>query len=73
MKQRYKAWPRIKQESMHEIYMICLHTSNKHFVQIWMNSSLTHLYAFMPRGVDVYGACQKLCFEIHRDQIQQFL
>ena len=25
----------------HEIYMICLHTSNKHFVQIWMNSPLT--------------------------------
>ena len=33
----------------------------------------THLYTFMPRGVCVYGARQKLCFEIHKDQIQQFL
>ena len=32
----------------------------------------TRLYAFMPRGVGVSGARQKLCFEIHQDQIQQF-
>ena len=33
----------------------------------------TDLYAFIPRGVGVYGARQKYCFEIHQDQIQQFL
>ena len=33
----------------------------------------TDLYAFIPRGVGVYGARQKHCFEIHQDQIQQFL
>ena len=33
----------------------------------------TQLYAFMSRGVGVYGARQKLRFEIHKDQIQQFL
>ena len=33
----------------------------------------TTLYAFIPRGVGVYGARQKHCFEIHQDQIQQFL
>ena len=33
----------------------------------------THLYAFIPRGVRVYGARQKHCFEIHQDQIQQLL
>ena len=32
----------------------------------------TQLYAFMPRGVGVYGARQKVR-EIHKDQIQQFL
>ena len=36
-------------------------------------SYTTHLYAFMPRGVGIYGARQKLCFEIHKNQIQQFL
>ena len=30
---------------LREIYMISLHTSNKHFVQIWMNWSFTeHSY-----------------------------
>ena len=33
----------------------------------------TDLYAFIPRGVGVYGARQRQCFEIHQDQIQQFL
>ena len=33
----------------------------------------TNLYAFIPRGVGVSGARQKLCFENHQDQIQQFL
>ena len=30
----------------------------------------TDLHEFIPRGV---GARQKHCFEIHQDQIQQFL
>ena len=33
----------------------------------------TDLYAFIPRGVCVYGARQQHCLEIHQDQIQKFI